>query len=213
MSGALVDRGQIGLLHPTKDFFHRHNRGLAGRLEYQSSRHGRTPKERNFEVHSDTPFREFQIIEFAKREYGLLQNEFKGLHGSLFVPYCNFKELLCPLCQEENGLYSGGHPVLSPLYALGEHLVRHFGTRKTPSRYQRTIWWLLIPGQIVLFEWENLLCSMQGNNKESLLENNLNSEFKALLVPYTHRAKCSLRQRAHLRTLARGTVWTFIYKA
>ena len=61
------------------------------------------------------------------------------LYLFLIANCCVFRELLCPHHDEENGPYSGVHLVLTPFFVLSEHLVCHFGTRETPSRYQRTI--------------------------------------------------------------------------
>ena len=53
----------------------------------------------------------------------------------LIANFCVFRELLGPQHDEENGPYLGVHLVLPTFFALIEHLVCHFGTEETPSRY------------------------------------------------------------------------------
>ena len=64
----LLGRGQVYGHFPSYVFSPRADKGVPGWFENCLPRQEGTRKEQNFEVHSDTPFRDLRFAEFAKRE-------------------------------------------------------------------------------------------------------------------------------------------------
>ena len=83
----LLVRGQVYNHLPPDRFLPRADKGVPGWGENWLSKQEGTRKEHDFEVHLDTPFRDFEIPEFAKKELGVIYIQFQGPKLSLFVPY------------------------------------------------------------------------------------------------------------------------------